>query len=287
MPLDSALRLDPLESRFPPRPESVAPTFQPPSKPRCSATFTSSIRPATGPPGVNRWTTCTILMTCNALLRTCCWPDALDICRHRYPPAVIDALDGLGDEPWSDAHVSRALTLLNDRPTLQEDLARRYAILGELRRQYRAFIIDEYQDTNPSHYRLLARLWGRRRHHPDDPARPLGAWDPTVCIVGDMKQSIYRFRQAEVSVMRRAVASIRAFNRDESGEQRLDHLRQPGCGRIRGPSAEAARRGRSQISTTVSLPLLTHLFRLPRKTKRDDRPSQVNVSFAGLRVTWI
>ena len=154
-----------------------------------------------------------------------------DICRHRYPPAVIDALDGLGDEPWSDAHVSRALTLLNDRPTLQEDLARRYAILGELRRQYRAFIIDEYQDTNPSHYRLLARLWGRRRHHPDDPARPLGAWDPTVCIVGDMKQSIYRFRQAEVSVMRRAVASIRAFNRDESGEQRLDHLRQPGCGR--------------------------------------------------------
>ena len=154
-----------------------------------------------------------------------------DICRHRYPPDVIDALDGLGDEPWNDAHVSRALTLLNDRPTLQEDLHRRYAILGELRRQYRAFIIDEYQDTNPSHYRLLARLWGRRRHHPDDPARPLGAWDPTVCIVGDMKQSIYRFRQAEVSVMRRAVASIRSFNLDEANESRLDHLRQAGCGR--------------------------------------------------------
>ena len=154
-----------------------------------------------------------------------------DICRHRYPPAVIDALDGLGDEPWTDAHIARALTLLNDRPTLLEDLQRRVAILGELRRQYRAFIIDEYQDTNPSHYRLLARLWGRRRRHPDDPAGPLGAWDPTVCIVGDMKQSIYRFRQAEVSVMRRAVEAIRQFNIDEVGEARLDHLREAGSGR--------------------------------------------------------
>ena len=154
-----------------------------------------------------------------------------DICRHRYPPEVIDALDSLGDEPWSDAHISRALTLLNDRPALQEDLHRRFSILGELRRQYRAFIIDEYQDTNPSHYRLLARLWGRRRHHSDDPARPLGAWDPTVCIVGDMKQSIYRFRQAEVSVMRRAVAAIRQFNVDESSEPRLNHLRLAGHGR--------------------------------------------------------
>ena len=154
-----------------------------------------------------------------------------DVCRHLYPPEVIDALDGLGDEPWSDLHISQALTMLNDRPKLQEDLQRRFAILSDLRRQYRAFIIDEYQDTNPSHYRLLARLWGRRRRESDDPERPFGPWDPTVCIVGDMKQSIYRFRQAEVSVMRRAVAAIRSFNAVEFGDSRLNHLRQPGCGR--------------------------------------------------------
>ena len=46
-----------------------------------------------------------------------------------------------------------------------------------------------------------------------------------------MKQSIYRFRQAEVSVMRRAVEAIRQFNIDEEGEARLDHLREAGCGR--------------------------------------------------------
>ena len=154
-----------------------------------------------------------------------------DVCRHRYPTDVIDVLDGMGEEPWSDVHISRAMTMLNDRPVLLEDLQRRYAILSDLRRQFRAFIIDEYQDTNPSHYRLLARLWGRRRHQTDDPERPLGPWDPTVCIVGDMKQSIYRFRQAEVSVMRRTVTAIRDFNCIEANDGRLDHLRSPGCGR--------------------------------------------------------
>ena len=166
-----------------------------------------------------------------------------DICRHRYPPDVIDALDSLGDEPWSDHHISRALTMLNDRPELQQDLHRRYAILGELRRQYRAFIIDEYQDTNPSHYRLLARLWGRRNRHADDPPSPMGDWDPTVCIVGDMKQSIYRFRQAEVSVMRRAVSAIRRFNVMEESETRLDHLRQTDCGRDPRPVGSGGETG--------------------------------------------
>ena len=195
-----------------------------------------------------------------------------DICRHRYPPEVIDALDGLGDEPWSDAHISRALTLLNDRPALQEDLHRRFSILGELRRQYRAFIIDEYQDTNPSHYRLLARLWGRRRHHPDDPSRPLGAWDPTVCIVGDMKQSIYRFRQAEVSVMRRAVEAIRQFNVDEANEPRLNHLREPGCGRDPRPVGGGGETGSFSNEHTgeVSAP---HTFVSFADEDRDDQPA--------------
>jgi len=166
-----------------------------------------------------------------------------DVCRHRYPSDVIDALDGLGDEPWSDAHISRALTMLNDEPALQQDLHRRISVLSELRRQFRAFIIDEYQDTNPAHFRLLARLWGRRAHRSDDPQRPLGDWDPTVCIVGDMKQSIYRFRQAEVSVMRRAVASIREINQIEVGDTRLNHLREDDHGRDPRPVGAGGEHG--------------------------------------------
>ena len=154
-----------------------------------------------------------------------------DMVRHTYPPSVVQALDRLGDEPWSDQHIARAMVLAGDDNSCYEDLQRRFFTLQTIRRQYRAFIIDEYQDTNPAHFRLLARLWGRRRLEVDDPNAPLGPWDPTICIVGDMKQSIYRFRQAEVTVMRRTVAAIQSANSIEASEPRLHHLRVEGCGR--------------------------------------------------------
>ena len=155
-----------------------------------------------------------------------------DMVRYDYPPAVVDALDDLGDEPWADHHISRALNLASEDEACLADLQRRLHTLQVLRRQFRAFIIDEYQDTNPAHFRLLARLWGHRALQHDEPARPLGPWDPTVCIVGDMKQSIYRFRQAEVSVMRRAVAAVMMANELELSESRWpEGLRLEGHGR--------------------------------------------------------
>ncbi len=147
------------------------------------------------------------------------------ICRSWYPAKVIDALDSMG-EPWSDNHLSRAIIACGDNSKVHEDLMRRITILRELRRSYRAFIIDEFQDTNPQHFRLLARLWGRRHLKDGELREPAGEWDPTICIVGDMKQSIYRFRQAEVTVMRKAVELIRSINTEEKEmEPRLENLR--------------------------------------------------------------
>ncbi|MBE46134.1 MAG: hypothetical protein CMB02_05755 [Euryarchaeota archaeon] len=154
------------------------------------------------------------------------------ICRTWYPSNVIDALDSIGDKPWLDDHLTRAIVACNGKSEVHEDLMRRITILRELRRGYRAFIIDEYQDTNPQHFRLLARLWGRRHLERDEPMPPAGEWDPTVCIVGDMKQSIYRFRQAELTVMRRAVEIIRNINIDESAmENRISDLKKSGSSR--------------------------------------------------------
>lgn len=154
------------------------------------------------------------------------------VCRNWYPQSVVEALDSLGDRPWQDDHLFRAISASQGNEDVHKDLMRRITILRDLRRQYRAFIIDEYQDTNPQHFRLLARLWGRRRLDEGEPAPPASEWDPTICIVGDMKQSIYRFRQAEVTVMRRAVAAIREMNREESAmENRTDSLRRPDFGK--------------------------------------------------------
>lgn len=174
-----------------------------------------------------------------------------DIVRHTYPHEVVQALDRIGDEPWFDQHIARAMRLAGEDQTCFEDLNRRYAVLQTIRRQFRAFIIDEYQDTNPAHFRLLARLWGTRKLKPDDPERPLGPWDPTVCIVGDMKQSIYRFRQAEVTVMRRTVAAIKHANEMESVEPRLSHLRREDHGRDPRPVGAGGESGSFIVGTEV------------------------------------
>ena len=159
------------------------------------------------------------------------------ICRRWYPRKVVWALDNLSSQPWEDDHLNLARQHAKDHPKVLADLDRRITILYDIRRLYRAFIIDEFQDTNPQHLRLLARLWGRRRLEPGEPEPPAGDWDPTVCIVGDMKQSIYRFRQAEVRVMRRVVETVRSINRHElQYESRLDGLRRVDAGRDPRPS---------------------------------------------------
>ena len=165
-------------------------------------------------------------LAADLLLARC--PDSV---RYEYPLEVVEALDGLDDEPWLDLHISSALRLAQKHPKCYEDLQHRFTILQTLRRRFGAFIIDEYQDTNPAHFRLLSRLWGRRKQEVDDPEPPLGPWDPTICIVGDMKQSIYRFRQAEVTVMQRTVENIKLVNRIELSEPRLAHLRKANHGR--------------------------------------------------------
>ena len=53
--------------------------------------------------------------------------------------------------------------------------------------RYRHVLLDEFQDTNPLQWQIL-RAW--LDAYSDD-------WRPRVFLVGDPKQSIYRFRRAE------------------------------------------------------------------------------------------
>ena len=143
------------------------------------------------------------------------------ICEKFYPEEVINALNNCPSESWRDDHIINAISILEnlEKDSMfnikesKNDLDRRYDLLKKIRRRYRAFIIDEAQDNSPLQWKLLSRLWGRRHfgeteayEEPDTP------WQPTICYVGDIKQSIYAFRQAEVTGFRNFSKILRGIN---------------------------------------------------------------------------
>ncbi len=168
------------------------------------------------------------------------------VCRRWYPPEVVEQLDALDlDNPWTDTHLDAAMAVVQsafgvveengverqvftdefrDWPMQQvaDDLTRRIHTLKTIRRRFRAFIIDEAQDNSIQQWLLLSRLWGIRQRAEGDPDAAQSAWQPTVCWVGDQKQSIYGFRQAQVSGMARYTSHLRNMNEYEfANEGRL------------------------------------------------------------------
>ena len=149
-----------------------------------------------------------------------------EICRHFYPPLVQEALDSLGVETWRDDHIIRAFDILDrlekepnlasnflgNLSAIRTDLIQRFNLLKQIRRRYRAFIIDEAQDNSPLQWRLLSRLWGERNTEEGEPEIPDTPWQPTICYVGDVKQSIYAFRQAEVTGFLEYSQTLRSIN---------------------------------------------------------------------------
>lgn len=85
--------------------------------------------------------------------------------------------------------INRSIELLKAHP----------AALAELRRQYTYVLVDEYQDVNRASSVLLKLITDKGK----------GLW-----VVGDARQSIYRFRGASPN-------SIREFERDFPGSRRM------------------------------------------------------------------
>ncbi|HET6278528.1 MAG TPA: UvrD-helicase domain-containing protein, partial [Candidatus Polarisedimenticolia bacterium] len=86
-------------------------------------------------------------------------------------------------------------------------LARHPAIRRGLARRYRTLLVDEFQDTDPLQYDILFFIAGEHATPTSDPyaVRPAAG---RLFIVGDPKQSIYRFRGADIDAYRRAVDHV-------------------------------------------------------------------------------
>ena len=83
-----------------------------------------------------------------------------------------------------------------------------------LQARYHHLLVDEFQDTSQAQWELVWRLvqaWGEGVGMEQDAPLP-----PSIFIVGDRKQSIYGFRDADVGVLARAVVSIAGLRQDGS-----------------------------------------------------------------------
>jgi exodeoxyribonuclease V beta subunit len=63
-----------------------------------------------------------------------------------------------------------------------------HLFLVQIQANYQAAIIDEFQDTDPLQWQIFRRLFIPDHHH----------WNGYLYLVGDPKQSIYSFRQADI-----------------------------------------------------------------------------------------
>ncbi|MCC6873797.1 MAG: UvrD-helicase domain-containing protein, partial [Sandaracinaceae bacterium] len=129
----------------------------------------------------------------------------LAACLQRDLWPVVEAYEALktrtGTLDFLDLLI-RARDLVRDRREVRE----------ELRARTRAIFVDEFQDTDPLQAELLLMLAGEGELGPngalaDDAPPPARG---KLFVVGDPKQSIYRFRRADVTLYERLKTRLRA-----------------------------------------------------------------------------
>lgn len=79
-------------------------------------------------------------------------------------------------------------------------------IRARLRKRYRCLLIDEFQDTDPWQFDLAMGFATDPETGRPEPGR--------LFLVGDPKQSIYRFRKADMAIYSRARAAVEASGQD-------------------------------------------------------------------------
>jgi len=87
-----------------------------------------------------------------------------------------------------------------------------------LQRRYRFFLIDEFQDTDPIQAEMIFRLAAAGTvESQSGPWSELDIVPGRLFLVGDPKQSIYRFRRADIAIYMTAKESLARMEREQKG----------------------------------------------------------------------
>jgi len=156
-------------------------------------------------------------------------------CGVVMPESALKTLRALSESAWSDTMEQLQVTLIDTLLALANDASSHYAaakrdrngvdfddlilqsiqllrddarVANAVRSSIVHLMVDEFQDTNPAQYELVSHLV------PDlaTAAQPSQQHCPFLFIVGDGKQSIYGFRNADVRLFERAGNEIEAAN---------------------------------------------------------------------------
>ncbi|MET0517133.1 MAG: UvrD-helicase domain-containing protein, partial [Nitrospiraceae bacterium] len=96
-----------------------------------------------------------------------------------------------------DGLLAKARTLVHTHPMIR----------ARFKREYRALLVDEFQDTDPVQYEIVLFLAEQVGRHATS-WRDVEPEPGKLFIVGDPKQSIYAFRRADIEAFDRVVAKL-------------------------------------------------------------------------------
>lgn len=127
---------------------------------------------------------------------------------YRYPIALRfaqHAADAYQQERWRTSQLNfndlllLAAQLLRSSPTARADLGQRFRYL----------LVDEFQDTDPVQAEVVMLL--AAEYSDEDDWRRVVPRPGSLFVVGDPKQSIYRFRRADITVYNQVRERFREF----------------------------------------------------------------------------
>lgn len=140
-------------------------------------------------------------------------PELFDICEAILPlPPVYALAHRVSFLQWASDEL--ALRKQKAKRQSYDDLIVRLAgaidgkagqsLADSVRKQYKAALIDEFQDTDPQQWKIFNSIFGGSDSH----------W---LFLIGDPKQAIYGFRGADVTTYVQAAATPETANRHDLG----------------------------------------------------------------------